>query len=670
MVGGPSAPGTAVPAGPLDPGTRTQAAPPPERAHPRHQRLPRPTRRWVLFGAAGGAYLLLSFGLWWHVWTSHPTATATCGCGDPALFLWFLEWPAYAISHGHSPLYSAALFHPRGINLLANTSVLAIGIPLAPLTWLFGPVATFNVAATMGPALSALAMFWLARRWAPWWPAAFLAGLLFGFSPFLLGEDIYGHLMTANLALVPLIVGCLDELLIRQRRSPLRVGALLGLLVTVQFFVSSEVLMVLALTGGLGAVLLVGYSAFGHREELLERVPVALRGLGAAAGVALVLLAYPAWFALAGPAHLPGRIWNNSLTAGYVPQSFFDTNFHRHFTLFDVLGGYFGTPLISTAFVGWGFVIVVVGGILVWRRDRRLWFFGLMALASAALALRHERSVWTPAALLARVPIVQNVLPTRFLVVLYLSLAVLLAVIVQRSRDAVRRHLTSGRRSSPARLLAAGTAGIAVAALALGPIVAGVLPTVPFTVQAVVLPRWFALDAPRLAPKQVLLVVPPPFSGIQSAMAWQAVNRMHYAMAGGGGPEGVPGRAGPERPGFVLLSSLGFGVTPPPQGSPRQFSAISRALSGWGVTRVVVPSQPGLPGFVRGRDPEYATGFLTAVIGRVPTYTDQAWIWTDVERSTGPLRVPAGTVPVCTKRYAGRPHAPDAVPRCVESAAA
>ena len=40
-----------------------------------------------------------------------------------------------------------------------------------------------------------------------------------------------------------------------------------------------------------------------------------LAGLGVGAVVALVLLAYPLWFTLAGPAHLSGRVWP-TLTAG------------------------------------------------------------------------------------------------------------------------------------------------------------------------------------------------------------------------------------------------------------------------------------------------------------------------------------------------------------------
>src|ERR1019366_7989117 len=93
----------------------------------------RQSSRWrsLLLGFA--AYLALSVILWWNVWTAHPTSTATCGCGDSSLFIWFLEWPAYALAHGFDPLYSTAMFHPGGINLLANTGVVAIGVPLAPV---------------------------------------------------------------------------------------------------------------------------------------------------------------------------------------------------------------------------------------------------------------------------------------------------------------------------------------------------------------------------------------------------------------------------------------------------------------------------------------------------------------------------------------------------------
>ena len=188
------------------------------------------SRRLLTLLLAAAAYLVVSVIVWWNVWSTHPTSTSTCGCGDTSLFTWFLEWPAYAISHGLNPLYSTAMFHPSGVNLLANTSELAIGVVLAPVTWLLGPVATLNVAVTLAPVLSALAMFVLLRRWVSWAPAAFVGGLFYGFSPFILVSLIDGHLMIGMAVVPPLVVLCLDELLFRQRRRPVVTGVLLGLL--------------------------------------------------------------------------------------------------------------------------------------------------------------------------------------------------------------------------------------------------------------------------------------------------------------------------------------------------------------------------------------------------------------------------------------------------------
>ena len=132
----------------------TTPAPPPPKQQPqqRQQSDGRRRPRWPgakVLSLALVVYLVIAVVVWWHVWSSHPSSVTTCACDDPSLFVWFLEWPAFALAHGHNPFYSTALFHPTGVNLLSNTGVLALGVPLAPVTWLFGPVATLNVASTL-----------------------------------------------------------------------------------------------------------------------------------------------------------------------------------------------------------------------------------------------------------------------------------------------------------------------------------------------------------------------------------------------------------------------------------------------------------------------------------------------------------------------------------------
>ena len=222
--------------------------------------------------------------LWWGIWSAHPTATTTCGCGDAARFLWFFEWPAFALAHGHSLVYSQWLFHPTGINLLNDTSVLALGLVLTPVTLAFGPVAAMNVALTLAPFLSALAMFALLRRWVQWVPAAFVGGLVFGFSPFLITELALNQLNIAFMAIPPLVVIALDELLIRQRRSPYRIGAGLAALLVVQFFLSTEVLVITVLFGVVAVLLIVGFVALRQPGEVGPRMNLRTAGVNHRAG--------------------------------------------------------------------------------------------------------------------------------------------------------------------------------------------------------------------------------------------------------------------------------------------------------------------------------------------------------------------------------------------------
>jgi len=171
----------------------------------------------------------------------------------------------------------------------------------------------------------------------------------------------------------------------------------------------------------------------------------------------------------------------------------------------------------------------------------------------------------------------------------------------------------------------------------------------PFAMQPVMLPRWYTQVAPTLPDGRVLLSYPAPFSGLQSAMAWQAVNRMHYSQAGGGGPQGVEARAGSARAGFRVVSLLDFGVnSPEPAGTAAQYAAVRHALAVWQVNTVVIATDPAAPRAEQGLDPTYAAAFMTAALGRRPTVQAGAWVWDNVQLGlTMPLVLPPGTLATC-----------------------
>ncbi len=622
---------------------------------------------------AAGGYLALSVLVWWNVWSGHPTTTTTCGCGDSSLILWFLAWPAHALAHGLNPFFSTAMSYPGGVNLLANTSALAVGLVLAPVTWLFGPVASLDIAVTLAPALSALALFVLVRRWVSWQPAAFAAGLVYGFSPLVIVSLTDAHLMVGMAPVPPLVALCLDELWVRQRRRPVAVGVGLGLLLVLQFFIGTEVLVIVVMGAVIAGALLAAWG-IAHPDDLRLRWHHALVGTATAAGTALALLAWPAWYALAGQAHTSGPVWP-TLYLGYEGTSLRDyvvpPAASAHYEAFTHRVGGFQGETLSVQYVGIGLVAVLLVGLIVWRRDRRLWLWSGVAASTVALALGARPHSWLPWQLFSGLPLLQNIIPSRFLLLTTLAAAAMLALIVDHTHGAVARctearagraagpgHRAAGRADRGVSRWTAAAAGLAVAAVAIVPIAAYLAPTVPLAAQPVVLPTWFRTVAPYLHGHQVLLVFPVPNQVIESSMTWQAVDGMAYRMVLGGGPGGILARAGREQAGEAVIGTASFSFTPQVL-HPGDVAAARRALDDWGVTTVVVPDQPGLAPYDRVAWVPFTVGIMTAALDRPPERRAGAWVWTGVGSAGSPADPTSQEFDRCTAL--GRPGDPPAI---------
>ena len=589
---------------------------------------------------AVATFLLVALLVWWQVWTSHPTSVTTCGCGDAARFIWYFEWPAFALAHGHSPLWSAWMLHPTGVNLLNDTSVLGLGLVLAPLTWLLGPVASMNVALGVAPMLSATTCFVLVRRfggarWSSW-----LAGLIFGFSPFVLTELALNQINIAFLGLLPLMVVVLDELLVVQRHRPRTAGLVLAALVVVQFFIGIEVLVIVALTGVVALIAILLSTARLEPAARERRLRHGVLGLGWAVGASAVVLAYPLWFYFRGPAHLSGPVWGGAALASYglVPRSFVDP---AGLATLEVsmknFGGYQGPVLPGLGYLGVGLLLLsVLCSICGWRRPV-VRLATLLALVAAALSLRPGGHVPVPWSLLRHLPILSDVVELRFLVVVTLCAAVVIGLGVTDFAALVERNI-------------AGWFGRALVfvlvVLALVPTAMAMLDNIPLTARPVVLPTWFHSSEATTSSPKVLLTYPFPSSGLQSSLAWQAVDAMAWAQAGGGGPAGVPARAGDHQRAALVLDEGSLGLGPLPAISTRNVTSVRSALDAWGVTTIVVPLDRDLPVYERGRSRAWAVAFLTAVEGTAPRLEHTAMVW-QVSPTTTSSRLPTAATLAC-----------------------
>ena len=603
-------------------------------------------------------YTVLSLFVWSGIWTSHPTSVTTCGCGDGSLFTWFLAWPQYALAHGLDPFFSTFVNHPQGVNLLANTSVTAIGIPLAPITWLFGPVATLNVALTLGPVLSALATFVLVRRWVKWAPAAFVAGLLYGFSPIVLVSLSNAWLMVGMAPVPPLVILCLDELLFRQRRNAIKVGIGLGLLIALQFFIGTEVLLIMTISVAIGLVLVLLFAAWCEREALKRRLRHAVVGLVWAVGASIVLLAYPAWFALAGPGHLSGSIWggfrflqwNTNVKDFLLPAP---KNAAAAASR-QLIGGYQG-PFLSNQYIGIGLAVVLFAGLIVWRKDRKLWLFGAFGLCSLIISLGSSKTVPLPWSVFANEPILQNIWPTRFLIGAYLAMAIMLGLIVDHVRESTRQGSDSLARKPAWRPDRASLAALGVAVLALLPIAILLAQGLPISTRQVIPPTYFQHPPSSLGQDDVLLVFPPPYSGLETAMTWQAADGMQFSMAGVGGPAGVPTRMPTDaRAGAMVIANVAYPFPVALPVTSASIESVRRTLAAWRVTKVVVPNDPQLPPYDQIASTTEANALIAAATGSAPSYERSAWVWNKVGH-VGATSMPPPSSSTFTRCVAGLP---------------
>ncbi len=303
-------------------------------------------------------------------------------------------------------------------------------------------------------------------------------------------------------------------------------------------------------------------------------------------------------------------------------------------------GGYQGVTL-STQFLGIGLVVVLLAGVVIWHRDRRLWLFGAVGIMSMVMSFGVQFGYWTPWRLVVSYPLLENVLPSRFQLMTYLCAGVMLGLIVDHTYWAVNRWHKS-EDGPPAKGLhlvphLGVWAALVVAAVALVPVVAYLQPEIPMTTQRVRLPTWFEQVAPRLTGHQVVLTFPPPFGYYATSLTWQAVSGMHYSIVGGDGPGGAPAREGSNRRAEYILNGYTLSGAPKPP-TQEQIIAVRQALTSWGVTMVVLPNENGLPAYGRVRSTRSIAVLMSAVVGEAPLHQSGALVWTLGNRSSSNAR--------------------------------
>jgi hypothetical protein len=456
-----------------------------------------------------------------HVWTAPTTRYA--GSYDSEATMWFLSWPPYALSHLQNPLVTTYLNSPTGFSLLWNTSMPALGVLMWPFTAVWGAVLTYNLITTASMALGALFAFLAIRRYVDDDLAAAAGGLLFGFSPAVVAQQSHANVAFCAVT-IPLALLLLDELLVRQRWPVWRTGVLIAALGAFQFLVFPEFFV----TELLAAVILTVVLGVTHRNEVRERYRYVRRALGIGAALSAALLAYPVGRAAlqaiqtAGlsrvlhAVHDPG-VFSTDLLNPVVPTRVqwisptSVTAVSNHFSgNLSEANGYIGIPLLVLSVVVlvryWRVPTVRVAGLTAV-------IIGVLSLGPHLVVAGHSSPVPLPGWVLAHLPVLDNILPSRMMAIVFLPLGIALAFVLHR--------LWIWRRNV---LLCALVAAVVLVPLA---------PKVS-TAQTLAVPQYFTSPAVDEIPTDaVVYTMPFPAFSTIAPMNWQWASGMRFRLIGG-----------------------------------------------------------------------------------------------------------------------------------------
>jgi hypothetical protein len=465
-------------------------------------------------------YLTAALALHHRLLPHLTTATAGTTSSDSYQFVWWIRWLPWSLAHGEDPLYTTYLHAPLGVNGMWNTPVPVLAAIFSPITLTAGPVAAYNAAMILGPVVSGLALVLALGAWVErWWPRA-AAGLLYGFSPFVVAHSAVGHLNLVWAVLPPALLWLLHGLLVAPRPRPWLTGALIGVAVVLQTGIYTQ-------TVALCAVLLVVLAltlAVRWPGEAVRRAPDVLRAVAACLGTYVVLCAYPLYLLLAGPGRPRSQIrqpeaTNSDAANLLVPTRLtllrpFGASADRLHTDLGEQGGYVGIALL----------VVVVVAVLAARRPltRAVAALGVLAwvlsLGVNLVVLGRDTGAALPWRWFASIPLVGEIETMRFQVVVALCVAVVVALWLDVLAD---------RAPGRPRTVALVATGVAM----LTWLPAGRQLTTP-----TVIPPYFAAGAPGLTRADVVETYPRSTAvwvGGARPMLWQAASGFAYRTTGG-----------------------------------------------------------------------------------------------------------------------------------------
>ncbi|MEV4345424.1 hypothetical protein AB0J83_13180 [Actinoplanes sp. NPDC049596] len=536
---------------------------------------------------------------------------------DQAFFEWMMAHGARVLTDGAYPFFSDRMNYPDGVNMMANTSVLAVSLSMSPVTLLFGPHVAFNVFLTLALAITGVSWYFaLSRHFVSSRLAAWVGALFCTFAPSMVSHA-GGHPNIVSQFLVPWII--VRTLRLRDPGRTVRNGLILAGLLIWQAFINLEILFMTAV--GLGVFCLV--MAFVRRKTHRGETRRFIRGLAVAGAVTLAVLAYPLSVQFFGPQSYHG-----------LPQ--FVRNFGADLASFTayssrsvagnsaVAAELAQNPAEENAFFGWGLIILFFGLIVWMRRTATIVTLGAVALLFAAMSLGPRiflngintgiPGIWS---VLHSVPVLNSAVPTRWALAIAPVVGIILALGCQRAADLVKAQPSA---RGPVRV--AMITAVAMALVPLAPVQLQIAPMAP-TPEFVTSGAWKQL----VDDNHTVVTLPLPDSSYPDPMRWSAMTGQDMRIAGAyallptQNPLNPDDRTAlfspPWRPTSGLMASIRQG-NPIPEITDTRREMTLADLRYWKAAVILLTPQL--------RDTEMLRA-MTNLLGFQPTWTGGAWVW-------------------------------------------
>ncbi|MCS7285789.1 MAG: hypothetical protein RMK30_07160 [Anaerolineae bacterium] len=337
---------------------------------------------------------------------------------------WNLWWISKALLEEHSsPFFTHYLYYPTGVSLLFHTLNLPNGLLAMPLQVLFGTTVAYNFIVFISSFLSGYGAFLLAleitrARW-----AAFIAGLIYAFSPFR-SAHLLGHMQVFSTEWVPFFI----LFLFRAKRG----GS--SLLPAVFLVLSSLTDWYQSVYLALFTALYLGWLAW--KKSLTLRVLLKVGAIWSLGVLALSPLLIPMLWEMLHYRYMFAPPWEPILFSADLLAFVTPSEFHP---LWGELAGkitknFVTPPSERTVFLGYTSLVLAL---VAWRKKAEsvsLWlitgfFFMLMALGPYLRILGETLPLPLPYSFLRQIPFIAMARTvSRFSLMVTLSLGVLAAL--------------------------------------------------------------------------------------------------------------------------------------------------------------------------------------------------------------------------------------------------